>query len=202
MRNHLIYCLLLTSLLIGCTGKKNAQQAASAPAKPTVAKLTYPDSVERAITSFDNRLDIKMKRKFYAPTPGDVVTLQKWFEYGDTTRLVKLRAETITGRTKLVVTQFHFINQKLAAIHEYTYNKRCQSDTSQCISEAKYYVKNDTLFTALKRNKSGTLHHPPVIEGASFAAFTPTPATLQRQQAQLAAIYKKYAALPYPKPRT
>ena len=63
-------------------------------------------------------------------------------------------------------------------------------------------LSNDTLIAALKRDKSGTLHHPPVIEGVSFAAFTPTPATWQQQQAQLAAIYKKYAALPYPKPRT
>ena len=193
--------LSLVLLQTGCgNAKKQATGQADQTATTTVA-LAYPDSVEQRVNTNDNRLDMKMKRKVYEPTPGTLVTLQKWFENGDTTKLVKLRREILTGRTKLEVIQYHFLNQNLVLVHDYSYRKQCGTDTAQCMTEAKFFFRADTLFSATNRNATGTPTRPPVIEGATFMPFRPTPAQLAAQRNGLVAIEKKYATLPFPKPR-
>ncbi len=195
---YFLYGLCMATTLAACTGKKAAQP----PEQPQIAaKLPLPDSIDQAVLRFENRLDVKMKRKVYAPQPGNLVTLQKWFEYGDTTRLVKLREEVITGTTKMEVVQYHFLNNKLAEVHDYIYDKACGGGQQQCMNEAKYYFSHNTLAKAIQRAATGTIDSLPVIERATFAPFKPNKATLQMQQTRLAAITKKYAVLPYPKPR-
>lgn len=195
---YLLYSLFVATTLTACSGKK-APKTAEQP--QIAAKLPLPDSIDQAVLRFENRLDIKMRRKVYAPQPGNLVTLQKWFEYGDTTRLVKLREEIITGTTKMEVVQYHFLNNKLAQVHDYVYNKACGSSTKQCMNETKYYFAHDTLARAVQRAAEGTTDSLPAIERATFAPFKPAKAALQIQQTRLAGITKKYAALPYPKPR-
>ncbi|MVM38968.1 hypothetical protein GO730_17810 [Spirosoma sp. HMF3257] len=118
--NYFIFCLFaVTACLTGCSGKKEDQT------QTTAVKISLPDSIDHAIYVYDQRLDIKMKRKVYEPTPGTLVTIQKWYEFGDTARLVKMRAETLTGDTKMEITVYHYIENKLAKLHEYQYDKRC-----------------------------------------------------------------------------
>jgi phage tail protein X len=195
---YLIHGLFVATLFTACTGKK----AAKTPEQPQVAvPLPLPDSIDAAINRFEQRLDIKMKRKVYETQPGNLVTLQKWFEHGDTTLLVKLREEIITGTSKMEVIQYHFINNKLAEIHDYVYNKQCGGGEKQCMNEAKYYFAHDTLASAVHRAEEGTANKPPVIEHATFASFVPDRQALKAQQTKFTAINKKYAGLPYPKPR-
>ncbi|MBO0934069.1 hypothetical protein [Fibrella aquatilis] len=195
---YFLYGLCMATTLAACTGKKAPQT----PEQPQVAApRPLSDSIDQVIGQFDRRLDIKMKRKVYEPKPGNLVTLQKWFEHGDTTLLVKLREEIITGTTKMEVMQYHFINNKLAEIHDYVYDKACGGGQKQCMTEAKYYFAYDTLAKALQRTTEGTAAKPPVIEHATFAPFVPAKQVLMAQQIRLSAINKKYAALPYQKPR-
>ena len=197
---YLLYALSVAAALTACSGKKNARLSESA--QPQVAApLPLPDSIDQAINRFEERLDIKMKRKVYEPQPGNLVTLQKWFEHGDTTRLVKLREEIITGTTKMEIIQYHFLNGKLAEIHDYAYDKACSHGATQCMTEAKYYFAHDTLACAVQRAAQGTTDSLPAVERATFTPFAPAKTTLQTQQTRLVAINKKYAALPYPKPR-
>ena len=196
---YFLYGLCMAMSLAACTGKKSAQTTTTQP--QVAAQLPLPDSIDQAINRFEQRLDIKMKRKVYEPQPGNLVTLQKWFEHGDTTLLVKLREETLTGTTKMEVIQYHFINTKLAEIHDYVYNKQCGGGEKQCMNEAKYYFSHDTLASAVRRAEEGTATRPPVIEHAAFASFVPDRQALKQQQTKLATLNKKYAALPYPKPR-
>ena len=138
-----------------------------------------------------------MRRKTYAPKPGSLVTLQKWFENGDTTRLTKTREEVITGTTKMTVIQYHYLNQQLAEIHDYLYDKACDGKQKQCMQEAKYYFKKGQLTSAVRRESMGTNDSVPVIERATFQPFTPDKATISQQQQRVAQIDRKYASLPY-----
>ena len=169
-------------------------------AEPLVIKVTVTDSIESAIAGYDRRLDIKMKRKRYEPQPGTLVTLQKWFEFGDTTRLLKLREETLTD-SRMDIAQYHFINGKLAEIHDYIYNKKCTGALPECMDEAKYFFNEETLVLAQKRHAEGTPEHTPVIEQVKFAPFQPDKSVLVGQHNKLIQINTKYASLPYPKPR-
>ncbi len=193
--------IAVVSLLTSCTGGKNGQ--ASTESKPVaVTKLSLLDSIDHAIDTYERRLDIKMKRKRYEPKPETLVTIQKWFEFGDTTRLVKLREETLTGDRKMEITQYHFIDGKLAKLLSYAYNKKCNgTDDKQCMDEGRYYFDRETLKLAQKRHAEGTAEHTPVIEQANFASFQPAKDELSDQQGKLKQINTKYASLPFPKPR-
>ncbi len=142
-----------------------------------------------------------MKRKVYEPRKGVLVTIQKWFEFGDTTRLLKLREEILTDATRMQIIQYYFINKRVAEIREYDFNKRCPDLTKQCIAEANYFLAADTLYRALQRSTTGTPEHPPVIESQAFLAFKANKTELPIRLARLEQINKKYATLPYPKPR-
>ena len=197
---YLIICLntLLIVFIVSCTGKKTTSNQLPDSTQIKIAtKLPLPDSIDQAIGVYDRRLDIKMRRKTYEPQPGNLVTLQKWFEYGDTTRLVKLREEIITGTTKMEVSQYHYLNRRLAEIHDYSYNKKCDGNQKQCIQEAKYFFRNDTLDSAVRREATGTNDSVPVIERVAFQRFKPTRTLLKNQQERLIQINKKYTSLPY-----
>ena len=197
MKCLLVVLLTITTLLTGCANPKTGQEAT----KTVTTKPSLVDSVSRAIYSYEQRLDIKMKRKRYEPTPNSLVTIQKWFEFGDTTRLVKLRKETLTGDTKMDIEQYHFIDGKLAKIHEYKYNKQCDGTGKQCMDEAEFFFDRETPKLAQKRHAEGTAEHTPVIEQASFTAIQPSAELVSDQRKALAQINARYASLPFPKPR-
>lgn len=198
MRALFFYFLVLL-FVAGCSVKKNPSTTGDLPAETT--KLSLPDSIDIAIGSIERRLDVKMKRKVYEPQPGKLVTLQKWFEFGDTTRLVKLREEILTSDTKMEVIQYHFLSGKLAQIHDYTYDKKCADSLKQCMDEGKYYFANDTINKAIQRHAEGTNQSPPQIEAQSFQPTRPEPSFAKNKAGKLAQIMKKYASLPYAKPR-
>lgn len=202
MRYLTLGLVVIAGLLTSCSSTPNSQYGTSTDsAQAPKIKPSLLDSIDQAIYGFEQRLDIKMKRKVYEPKPKTLVTIQKWFEFGDTTRLVKLRYETLTSDTKLAVEQYHFIEGKLAKMLDYTYNKQCGKAQQQCMDEAKYYFADDTLTLAQKRHAEGTPEHTPVIEQAYFVSFKPTKAELAARAKTLAQINQKYASLPYPKPR-
>ncbi|MVM29242.1 hypothetical protein GO755_04295 [Spirosoma sp. HMF4905] len=196
----LINCFFTILILTSCSGKKTATSTAITSAATSLLK-TLPDSIDAAIGTLDRRLDIKMKRKTYEPQPGNLVTIQKWFEFGDTTRLVKLREEILTGDTKMDVSQYHFLNGKLVQIHEYQLNKKCAENGKQCMDEAKYYFTNDSLKVGVQRHAEGTESSPPQIETQSFQAVKPGTSFVTTRINKLATINKKYASLPNPKPK-
>jgi hypothetical protein len=185
-------------LVTNCTNKKtNATLSTDSTQSTTAVKLPLPDSIEQVVNRYDSRLDVKMRRKTYEPRPGSLVTLQKWFEFGDTTQLVKLREETITGDTKMEVIQFHYINQKLAEVHDYVYDKKCNGGRKQCMSESKFFFKNGVFDSAVRRETTSPSDSIPVIERSAFQPFTPEKTLLENQQKRMEQISKKYASLPY-----
>ena len=192
----LVFCVLV---LAGCEQKKPAAATTATPALNPEVVLTQ--TIERAIVAYDNRLDIKMKRKFYEPRKGDLITIQKWFEFGDTNRLIKLREEILTGDQKMEVIQYHFIENKLAEIHEYQLDKKCENGSKQCMTEAKYFFDKGDYKSAVSRQKQGTAQNPPVIESAAFQPLVPAQAYIQAKMNKLEALNKKYAILPFPKPK-
>lgn len=122
------------------------------------------DSIDKNIEANDRRLDIKMNRQTAYAKNGDVLTIQKYFDKGDSTKIVKLRYEYLTGKTKMEVVQYHYIDQSISMIHEYQYDKTCKPD-HQCMYESKIYLDHDTIFFGLERNATGT---PPIIENARY----------------------------------
>lgn len=195
---YLFVCLLALPLLIdSCTGKKTAANQATDSTAVTAHTLSLADSIDQTIANYDRRLDVKMRRKIYEPKPGNIITLQKWFEYGDSTKLVKLREEIITGDTKMEIIQYHYYNQKLAEIHDYLYDKKCDGLQKQCMAEAKYFFRNGQFDSALRREAIGRPDSIPVLSNTSFQTFSPSKSLLNSQEERLSLINKKYAALPY-----
>ena len=193
-----LICLITAGVFVaGCTGKKTAQNQLSDSTTVSTPKLSLVDSVDQAIGIYERRLDVKMRRKVYEPKPGTLATLQKWLEYGDSTKVVKLREEIITGDTKMEVIQYHYQNQKLSEIHDYLYDKTCDGAQKQCMTEAKYLFRNGEFDSALRREAVGRPDSVPVLANAVFQPFTPDKAVLANHQNRLAQINKKYATLPY-----
>jgi hypothetical protein len=150
-----LICLIAAGVFIaGCNNKKTAQNQLPDSTAVAAPILSLADSIDQTIATYDRRLDVKMRRKVYEPKQGDLVTLQKWFEYGDSTKLVKLREEIITGDTKMEVIQYHYQNQKLAEIHDYLYDKKCDRVQKQCMTEAKYFFRDGQFDSALRRDAS------------------------------------------------
>ncbi len=204
MRTVYFITLCLGLAIAACSGKKTAQTTTestttiTSPAKP----LTPTDSIERAVADFDRRLDIKMRRKTYEPKPGVLVTLQQWWEFGDSTRVIKLREEILTGTTRMQILQYHFVNGKLAEIHTNDDNRVCNGEPKQCITEVKYFVRNGAWLSATRREASeGPDKSLPNIEATTFAAFSPAKVEMSEFMSRMRAIDTKWAMLNYPKRR-
>lgn len=197
MKYVVIYAVLIALGGVGCSGKKTAQNQPSDTTRARAAvQLSVPDSIEQALGRYDRQLDIKMRRKVYEPQPGKLVTLQKWLEQGDSTRMVKLREEIITGTTRMEVIQYHFLGQQLAEVHDYLYDKNCNGSQRQCMQEAKYFFRKGAFYSAVQRSAVGTTDSVPVVERVAFMPFTPDKSVLKQQQEHMARINRKYASLP------
>lgn len=206
--NKLIYLMpaVFIFILSSCDGAKkntdtNQNAKANTPVTTLLNKLAYCDTINAAITQFDNRLDIKMKRKYDFSQKGITVTYQKYFEFGDTTRLVKLRKEILTNERQMDVVQFHFVGGSLVEIHDYFYDKDCGTPNKQCATENKYYFKGGKYYTSLRRSINGTDTQTPVIENAILQPFAATEKEISQKLNQLGQINSKYATLPYPIPK-
>ena len=199
---YLIFSSLISVLLLNsCSTKKTGQtQGADSLRQSVLKKIALTDSIDHSLALYDKRLDIKMKRKTYQPAPETLVTLQKWFEYGDTTRLVKLRKEVLT-LARMEVVQYHYLSGKLAEVHNYVYDKQCSNGQKQCVDEEKYFFVHDSLTMAQKRHAEAPASQIPAIESVSFSPFQPEKLVITGQQTELSQINQKYASLPYPKPR-
>lgn len=199
MKYLFIFLFTVQLLAVSCTGKKTTQNQSSDSTMATsaVSKQSLADSIDQNIATYERRLDVKMRRKVYEQKPGDLVTLQKWFEYGDSTKLVKLREEIITGDTKMEVIQYHYQNQTLTEIHDYLYDKKCDGAQKQCMTEEKYFFRNGQFDSALRREAVGSPDSVPVLANAVFQPFSPEKTVLTAQQDRLVQINKKYAILPY-----
>ena len=160
-------------------------------------KDTLAYNIENSISVFDKRLDIKMKRKYEYFPNNTVLTLQKYFDNGDTSKLLKIRAEKVNTDT-LDVIQYHFFNDTLVLIHDYFYNKKCQ-ENKECMSEKKYYFEKGKFVSSVEREAEGTSSNPPDIGKSNFKPFTPSDSIIKNKMIRLEMINKKYAALPYPK---
>ncbi len=198
MKNHLLFYLIILLLFSSCSENKQ-QTKVEIATSPALTKVLLTKSIDSAIGLYDRRLDIKMKWKFYEPQKGIAITYQKFFEQGDTTKLIKLREEIMTNDAKLEVFQYHFIKHVLVQIHDYEYNKKCGEKDKQCMSEGKYFFDNDKFSSAIHRNIAGTPQNLPIIENANFETFEPTKDVLKQKIARIESINKKYATLPYPK---
>jgi hypothetical protein len=200
--------LFLVSIIVlqSCSPKKTAQTETTISDSATVAATAKPlmpeDSIEQAVVAYDPRLDIKMRRKTYEPKPGTLVTLQQWWEFGDSARVIKLREEILTGATRMQILQYHFVNGKLAEIHTNDDNRLCDGQPKQCIEETKYFVRNGAMLSASRRQATeGSDKSLPNIEATPFGKFDPAKTQLPDFLARMKAINAKWATLPYPKRR-
>jgi hypothetical protein len=198
---------LLMALGFGACSPKKTTQTTTAPADSAQAvgvaqPLSPQDSIERAVAGYDERIDIKMRRKIYEPGPGVTVTLQQWWEYGDSTHLSKVREEVLTEGRRMQIVQYHFLNGQLAEIHTNDDNRRCDGQEKQCVTERKYLFRNGALLSASQRQaNSGPNNSLPNLEAVSFVSYTPTKQELAGFMKQLTATNAKWQTLPYPKRR-
>ncbi len=143
-----------------------------------------------------------MRRKMYDPKPGVLVTLQQWWEFGDSLRVVKLREEILTGTTRMQILQYHFVNGQLAEIHTNDDNRLCNGQAQQCITETKYFVRDKAWLSAVRRQATeGADKTPPNIEATPFAEFKPAKQEIADFMKRMATINAKWQTLPYPKRR-
>jgi len=194
--SSIILAISLCSL--SCQKKKSNQNEIAT--SPALTSVLLQKSIDSLVSVDDRRLDIKMKRKFYEPKKGDLVTYQKYFDKGDTTKLIKLREEILYGDFKMEVIQYHFIKSKLVEIHDYEYNKKCGENEKQCMTERKFYFgKNEAFLSGFIRKAEGTSKDLPNIENANFQDYSPSEEVLQSKINRIERINQKYATLPYPK---
>jgi hypothetical protein len=197
MKHYIAICLITALSLLSCQRKKDTQNEIAT--SPALTKVLLQKSIDSAIAVDDRRLDIKMKRKFFEPKKGDMITYQKFFDKGDTTKLLKLREEILYGDSKMEVIQYHFLNNKLVEIHDYEYNKKCGDKEKQCMIESKYFFEDEEFSSALTRKAEGDNKNLPTIEKSNFETFIPKEDNVRNKKENIEIINKKYALLPYPK---
>ncbi len=200
MKHIIALCLIASLNLWSCQKNKNTQNDNAT--SPALTKVLLQKTIDSTIAVDDRRLDINMKRKSFEPQRGNTTTYEKFFDKGDTTKLIKLRAETLYGDYKIEVLQYHFLSNKLIEIHDYEYNKKCGENGKQCMTENKYFFDEDQeISSALTRKAEGDTKNQPIIEASNFETFIPKDEIIKNKVLNLEIINKKYASLSYPKPK-
>ncbi len=192
VNKFLVVCVTILFFTNCNQNEKKSKESFDNEIKDTLAHI-----IEKNIAVFDKRLDIKMKRKYEYLSNETVITLQKYFDNGDTTKLLKIRAEKVNTDT-LDVIQYHFLHDTLILIHDYFYNKKC-GNGKECMTEKKYYFDKGKFVSSVEREEQGTTQSPPDIGKSEFKVFAPADSVIKNKMIRLELINKKYYSLPYPK---
>jgi hypothetical protein len=185
--------LSLVILLVACWNEnKNKQIAEDKP----VEKIILPDSIEAIIAALEANTNIKQVRKRYELGKGVEVKLGKYYLYGDTNKVVKVREEIVSlERNDIIV--YYFADSKLFQIHDYFYRKNCPVYKTICAIETKYYFDSGKFDSAIRREvASPDGKSEPQISQAGFSNFILPDTLLPQKLNQLENINKKFITLP------